>query len=205
MEEKLQQNTYEKLQYVQQRLKAPKSQFNSFGKYHYRNCEDILEAVKPINNEIGAAITLCDELVQIGDRYYIKATATFINCSSGEKIETHAFAREEENKKGMDSSQVTGATSSYARKYALNGLLNIDDTKDSDSTNTGEGTKTTTKQEKPVELTSKINEIMALATELSKTDSTSVSTKIKQFVPNGNPHAIKDIEVANKVLAALKA
>lgn len=127
---------YEKLMNVQAELKAPKSQYNSFGKYKYRNCEDILEAVKPINKKYGALVLLSDEIVTIGERYYVKATATFVDVEKGENISVTAFAREEETKKGMDGSQVTGASSSYARKYALNGLYDIDDTKDSDTTNT---------------------------------------------------------------------
>ncbi len=121
---------------IQSSLKAPKNQYNSFGKYKYRNCEDILEAVKPILKQQKCTLTISDEMVMIGTRYYIKATATLKN-SSGEEEKTVAYAREEENKKGMDSSQVTGATSSYARKYALNGLFCIDDNKDSDTTNNG--------------------------------------------------------------------
>ena len=126
---------YKKLLEVQSRLKAPKSQRNTFGNYNYRNCEDILESVKPILKEVGAIIVLSDELVLIGERYYIKATANFIDIESGSGIGNTAYAREEEVKKGMDGSQITGASSSYARKYALNGLLAIDDTKDSDTTN----------------------------------------------------------------------
>ena len=117
---------------VQNKLKAPKSQFNSFGKYNYRNAEDILEAVKPILKEIGATTFLKDEVALIGDRYYLKTTAIFVDIETGEKVEVEAMAREAEEKKGMDSAQVTGATSSYARKYALNGLFLIDDTKDND-------------------------------------------------------------------------
>ena len=127
----------EKLIYIQQNLKAPKSQFNSFGKYHYRSCEDILESLKPLLNEMGCVLTLSDELVNVGDRYYIKATADLIDKEQG-RISNIAYAREEETKKGMDGSQVTGASSSYARKYALNGLFLIDDVKDSDTTNVGE-------------------------------------------------------------------
>ena len=123
---------YSKLVEVQNKLKAPKSQFNSFGKYNYRNAEDILEAVKPILKEIGATTFLKDEIALIGDRYYLKTTAIFVDIETGEKIEVEAIAREAEEKKGMDSAQVTGATSSYARKYALNGLFLIDDTKDND-------------------------------------------------------------------------
>lgn len=125
---------YEKMSDIQTRLKAPKSQYNSFGKYNYRNCEDILEAVKPLLNEHKLYINISDTVEHVGDRYYIKATVT---VSDGEStITSQAYAREEESKKGMDGSQVTGASSSYARKYALNGMFAIDDTKDSDTTNT---------------------------------------------------------------------
>ena len=135
----------EKLMNVQAELKAPKSQYNSFGKYSYRNCEDILEAVKPLLKANKLALKIMDEIEVKGDRYYIKATAILIDTETGEKEEVQAFAREEESKKGMDGSQVTGASSSYARKYALNGLFCIDDTKDSDTTNThGKDTKGTT-------------------------------------------------------------
>ena len=126
---------YEKLLAVQSELKAPKGQYNSFGKYNYRSCEDIMEAVKPILAKNKAVILLDDEIAEVGGRFYVKATAQFIDCEDAKGIETHAYAREDESKKGMDGSQVTGATSSYARKYALNGLLAIDDTKDSDATN----------------------------------------------------------------------
>lgn len=120
-----------KLQEIQQRLKAPKGQYNSFGKYKYRSCEDILEAVKPILQETGCTLTLSDELVFLGERYYIKATARL----KGEGVDetTSAYAREDLDKKGMDGSQITGTASSYARKYALNGLFCIDDTKDADT------------------------------------------------------------------------
>lgn len=128
---------FEKLLAVQTELKAPKGQYNSFGKYKYRSCEDILESVKPLLAKYKATIFLTDKIVIVGERYYIEATAHFVDVESIESIEATAYAREEESKKGMDGSQVTGASSSYARKYALNGLLDIDDTKDSDSTNTG--------------------------------------------------------------------
>ena len=129
-------NLYEKLLIVQQGLKAPKGQYNKFGNYPYRNTEDILEAVKPLLAKEKVVLILNDELINIGDRYYIKATATLIDTEAEVKdIEVTAYAREEESKKGMDGSQVTGASSSYARKYALNGLFLIDDTKDSDTTN----------------------------------------------------------------------
>lgn len=122
---------FEALSKIQKEMKAPKSQFNAFGKYKYRSCEDILEAVKPFLN--GTVLYISDEMVLIGERYYIKATATLRN--GDEAVSVTAYAREEVEKKGMDSSQITGAASSYARKYALNGLFLIDDTKDSDATN----------------------------------------------------------------------
>ena len=124
---------YEKLKVIQTKLKAPKSQYNNFGKYNYRSLEDITEAVKPLLDEVGATLIISDEIIQIGDRYYVKATATLYDIGSNENISVTAFARESETKKGMDESQITGATSSYARKYALNGLFAIDDTKDTDT------------------------------------------------------------------------
>lgn len=129
-------NIHEKLVAIQSELKAPKGQYNSFGKYKYRSCEDIVEAVKPILKKHGCALTMADDIVVKGDRYYICAVATLTEAESGEKVFTMAFAREDEDKKGMDGAQVTGAASSYARKYALNGLFAIDDTKDADATNT---------------------------------------------------------------------
>lgn len=125
-----------KLLAAQQSLKANKTQYNSFGKYNYRSCEDILEALKPVLALNLMFVTLSDEVVEAGGRIYIKATATATDAETFESISVTAFAREEETKKGMDASQVTGAASSYARKYALNGLFAIDDNKDSDSTNT---------------------------------------------------------------------
>ena len=118
-----------KLTDIQRRLKAPKSNFNSFGKYNYRSCEDILEAVKPLLED--CTLFLSDEVVEIGGRIYVKATATFNDGKTETKVS--AFAREADSKKGMDESQVTGTASSYARKYALNGLFLIDDTKDADT------------------------------------------------------------------------
>jgi len=128
-------NVYEKLTNIQTELNVPKSNYNEFGKYYYRSCEDILEALKPVLAKHQAAVTISDEIVLIGDRYYVKATATLIDVEKGDKVEVSAYAREDEQKKGMDLSQLTGSTSSYARKYALNGLFAIDDTKDSDATN----------------------------------------------------------------------
>lgn len=148
-------NIYEKLLKAQVELKAPKGQYNSFGKYKYRSCEDILEALKPVLDKLKLALFISDEIVEVGGSYklekkdetvetvetvgrkYVKATITLVNIEKPDEIiKTSALAREEEIKKGMDGSQITGASSSYARKYALNGMFMIDDTKDSDSTNT---------------------------------------------------------------------
>lgn len=126
-------SVYEKLMKVQAELKAPKSQYNSFGKYKYRSCEDILEAVKPLNAKHGVVLTVGDEIVEIANRFYVKATATLVDIESGEKITNTALAREDDAKKGMDGSQITGTASSYARKYCLNGLFCIDDNKDADT------------------------------------------------------------------------
>jgi hypothetical protein len=122
---------------IQQELKAPKGQTNSFGKYKYRSAEDIIEAAKPICHKYGFVLLLSDEIVQKGDRIYVRATASLFKDADGKHTihEVDGWAREEEVKKGMDASQITGAASSYARKYALNGLFAIDDTKDSDATN----------------------------------------------------------------------
>tara|TARA_R110000868_G_scaffold136447_1_gene349412 strand:+ start:20007 stop:20576 length:570 start_codon:yes stop_codon:yes gene_type:complete len=129
-------NLIDKLVIIQGTLKAPKNQTNNFGKYKYRSCEDIFEAVKPHLTTHNLYLSLSDELVNIGDRYYVKATA---NITDGkDSLTVSAYAREEENKKGMDGSQITGTSSSYARKYAMNGMFAIDDNKDSDHTNTGE-------------------------------------------------------------------
>lgn len=122
---------------IQSELKAPKSQFNKFGGYKYRKAEDILEAVKPLLNKQKCTLTITDDIVMVGNRIYVKATATIKN-EKGDCETTTGWAREEESKKGMDGSQITGASSSYARKYALNGLFAIDDNADSDTTNDGQ-------------------------------------------------------------------
>lgn len=122
---------FEKMTAIQNELKAPKNQYNSFGKYKYRNQEDILEAVKPLLKKYGLTMILNDEIVQCENRYYIKASVTIHDGTS--TVKNHALAREEETKKGMDASQITGTASSYARKYALNGMFLIDDTKDADT------------------------------------------------------------------------
>lgn len=170
-------NIYKKLNEIQIKLKAPKSQFNKFGNYKYRNCEDILEALKPLLNEFKTVISLKDEIVFIEGRFYVKATVTLIDSETGEAFSTSAFAREEETKKGQDGSQITGASSSYARKYALNGLFAIDDTKDSDSTNThGKEEKTEDeRKKKAIEEITKLantedlyNEVLNIASKFGK-------------------------------------
>lgn len=122
---------------IQSELKAPKTQVNKFGGYKYRKAEDILEAVKPLLAQQKCTLTITDDMVLVGNRIYVKATATIKN-EKGECETSTGWAREEESKKGMDASQITGASSSYARKYALNGLLAIDDNQDSDTTNDGQ-------------------------------------------------------------------
>lgn len=126
-------SVYSKLTVVQAKLKAPKNQFNKFGNYKYRSCEDILEALKPVLSEEKATVFISDSIERIEGRYYVKATATFIDSETSETVSNTAYAREPESKKGSDESQITGASSSYARKYALNGLFLIDDTKDEDT------------------------------------------------------------------------
>lgn len=126
-------NIHEKLAAVQSEMKAPKNLYNSFGKYSYRNAEGICEAFKPYGKKHGLSLVLSDDVVEIGGRVYVKAVATLHDTESPDTVSVSAFAREAETKKGMDDAQVTGATSSYARKYALNGLFLLDDTKDPDT------------------------------------------------------------------------
>lgn len=153
---------------IQSELKAPKGQRNTFGMYNYRSCEDILEAVKPLLTERGLVLLITDDIVQIGERYYVRATATIYDAD-GSYISNSALAREEAVKKGMDASQITGATSSYARKYALNGLFAIDDTKDADATNKGQDEpKPTTKSQQPIAFTAEIRTALAKAQTVQK-------------------------------------
>lgn len=138
----------EKLANIQSKLKAPKSQRNNFGNYNYRNCEDILEAVKPLLLNSGLTLTISDDIIMVGSRVYVKATATLSEGREDNAIKVSAFARESETKKGMDDSQITGSASSYARKYALNGLFLIDDTKDADSMDNSTESKKSTPAKK---------------------------------------------------------
>lgn len=146
---------------IQAELKAPKNAYNIFGKYHYRSCEDILEAIKPLLAKYNCQLYLMDDMVLVGDRVYVKATVNFTD-SEGKTIISQAFAREEETKKGMDGSQITGAASSYARKYALNGLFLIDDNKDADTQdNTQE--KTQEKKSEPVKTDTSIADLLVIS------------------------------------------
>lgn len=147
MEEKLDLPLVQKVVRIQNELKAPKGQFNKFGNYKYRNCEDIIENVKPILNTYGIMLNISDEIVLIGDRYYIKAVAGLTDGT--DVIQSCAYAREPQDLKGMVESQITGSASSYARKYALNGLLAIDDTKDFDTNEIAEQTSNTEQKQEP--------------------------------------------------------
>ena len=151
---------YEKLQMVQSKMKVPKNLYNSFGRYKYRNAEGILEAFKPYGNELGLVLMLQDSIEEIGGRVYVKATATLVDIDDQTSVQVVAYARESEEKKGMDSSQVTGATSSYARKYCLGGLFLLDDTKDADTDEYHEQTTQTKAQPKPQKAT--LTQVQAL-------------------------------------------
>ncbi len=163
-----------KLIEVQALLKAPKGQFNKFGNYNYRSCEDIIEAAKPLLTERGLLLTISDTIVNIGDRFYVEATATVTD--GDQMVTTKAYAREEETKKGMDGAQITGSASSYARKYALNGLFAIDDNKDSDATNTHGKQNKTPKTSKYIDK-NQITTLKALIEENNK----DISKMLKYF------------------------
>lgn len=192
-------NIYEKLLKAQVELKAPKGQYNSFGKYKYRSCEDILEALKPVLDKLKLTLFIKDDVIEVNTRNYVKATIILVNTEKPDEIiETSALAREEETKKGMDGSQITGASSSYARKYALNGMFMIDDTKDSDSTNThgkDEAKKTT-----ETEFKKAIDMINALANTEEK------SEKVFDMIEKFNKNSLLDctIEELKKVYNELK-
>lgn len=155
---------YEKLNKIQSELKAPKGQYNKFGKYSYRSCEDILEALKPHLLKYGCVVTLTDDMQLIGERYYLKATATITDADSGKSVSNVALAREDKERAGMSESQITGTASSYARKYALNGLFLIDDTKDADTDAYHEQTTGEKHKEEPkiAAATAKANDVKRL-------------------------------------------
>lgn len=180
---------YEKLTQLQSELKAPKNQKNDFGKYNYRSAEDILEAVKPLLKKHNLSQIIADEIELIGNRYYLKATVTLVNNENAEeKISVTALAREAEHKKGMDDSQVTGTASSYARKYALNGLYAIDDTKDSD---TNEYRKQISESNKRDQKMSKLMSYVKLA----KIDNSEVANIIKTTFKKNSSKDLTDKEL----------
>ena len=197
-------NVREKLLKVQTELKAPKSQYNSFGKYNYRSCEDILESVKKILQDVKATVTISDDIVMLGDRYYVKATATFTDAENLDEIQNVAYAREEDSKKGMDASQVTGSTSSYARKYALNGLFCIDDTKDADSLPPNSNSKKASSTNVNDELTAVKKEIISYCTQVGGTKNQNLMQVLKSYVASGNPNGIRSIEKAKECLEKVK-
>lgn len=150
------------LMLIQSELKAPKAQLNKFGGYKYRSCEDILKAVKPLLLKHGCTLAITDEVRMVGERYYVVATAAIVNAG-GESIQTTAYAREEADKKGMDAAQITGSASSYARKYALNGLFCLDDTRDADALNThGQTASTAQQSQAPAQPTQDILDLAAM-------------------------------------------
>lgn len=190
----------EKLKIIQSDLVAPKNLENKFGNYRYRSAESILEAVKPFLQAVNAILTLSDEIVEVGGRIYVKSTATFF--SEGESIITTAFARETESKKGMDEAQVTGACSSYARKYALNGLFCIDDTKDPDATNDHGKPQSIASTSKPQkDVVSKEDDMIPKIIESFNLQTTLEALNVKWEKANLTPYA-KDDRV---IMAYLKA
>lgn len=186
---------------IQSELKAPKGQFNSFGRYKYRSCEDILEAVKPLLHKYSCSLNISDEVVMVGDRFYVKSTAT-LRKDTGEVISSSvAFAREDESKKGMDGAQVTGAASSYARKYALNGLFCIDDTKDAD---TDEYTKNTKPEKETAENDKNLNLYIQLEKKL--TESKIENDALMKYLKANDKRLPKDVtyeSLPEKYLEAL--
>ena len=186
---------------IQNELKAPKGQFNSFGRYKYRSCEDILEAVKPLLHKYSCSLNISDEVVMVGDRFYVKSTAT-LRKDTGETIASSvAYAREDEVKKGMDGAQVTGAASSYARKYALNGLFCIDDTKDAD---TDEYTKNTKPEKEPAEKDKNCNLYIQLEKKVSESKIDALS--LMKYLKANDKRLPKDVtyeSLPEKYLEAL--
>jgi len=200
-------NIYQKLMQIQSKLKAPKNQYNSFGKYKYRNCEDILEALKPILLEYNCTLIINDKIEKIDSRFYVAAEVKLICCDTQKEISSQAFAREEENKKGMDGSQVTGASSSYARKYALNGMFLIDDTKDSDYNPTKEPKKEDVNEHVKDNKIFNISDKQAclLKAEIKKRGKEAV-IKMKELLYNDHLDKIEEIQIKdfNSILSEIK-
>lgn len=191
-------NIYEKLSKIQEQLKAPKNRVNTFANFNYRSCEDILEEVKPICRDNGAVLVVTDDIVNLGDRYYIKGIATLIDLENPEdRIQGQAFAREALDKTKMDDSQITGTASSYARKYALNGLFNIDDTKDAD---TDEFVKVMNKENKPEKIDEKKNKALVASIENAGIRDEKVMEILKQYgYENTKDILLKDyMKIVNK-------
>lgn len=192
---------------IQNELKAPKNQFNSFGEFHYRSCEDILEAVKPLLFKYGAALILSDEVVLIGNRYYVKATATLLT-SEGGTFKASAYAREMETRKKMDDGQLTGAASSYARKYALNGLFDIDDAKDADARDNRDlgGAKPADKPAKNIDIDKEMK-AATTAAELQKMCRLLLNTKpeLKDKIKEAYNNRLQEINEALKMEAEERA
>lgn len=189
-------NIYEKLNYIQVNLKAPKGQYNNFGKYKYRSLEDITDALKPFLQETGTHLIFSDTVELIGERYYVVANATITDGENS--VSVKGYAREAQNKKGMDDSQITGAASSYARKYALNGLFAIDDTKDADATNKHETEKKNIKQPQKSNVYKKPER--KVTDEQAKKKLTEIVGKFKkQFNYTENKQAIEAINKALEV------
>ena len=191
-------NIYEKLSKIQEQLKAPKNRVNTFANFNYRSCEDILEEVKPICRNNGAVLVVTDDIVNLGDRYYIKGIATLIDLENPEdRIQGQAFAREALDKTKMDDSQITGTASSYARKYALNGLFNIDDTKDAD---TDEFVKFMSKENKPEKIDERKNKALVSSIENAGIKDEKVMEILKQFgYENTKDILLKDyMKIVNK-------
>lgn len=175
-------SVYEKLLAIQTELKAPKSLYNSFGKYNYRKCEDILEALKPLCAKHRAVVKLTDSVKEIENRFYVESTAIIIDVETGDRESATALAREEETKKGMDGSQITGTSSSYARKYALSGLFAIDDTADSDTTNNGEDTTQGEEKTPREQLIEKLKEKGINVNAFAKEHNVTPKTTDEQFI-----------------------
>lgn len=192
---------YEKLNKIQSELKAPKGQYNKFGKYSYRSCEDILEALKPHLLKYGCVVTLTDDMQLIGERYYLKATATITDADSGKSVSNVALAREDKERAGMSESQITGTASSYARKYALNGLFLIDDTKDADTDAYHEQTTGEKHKEEPkiAAATAKANEVKRLLVKVTGDKQVAAQVWAEQYKKDSG-----DIVKMNAALIELK-
>jgi len=191
-------NILTKLNKIQTELKAPKGQYNTFGKYKYRNAEDILEALKPLLVKHGASLRITDSIEMVGDRYYVKATVHLSDTETAEELTVEALAREADSKKGMDSSQVTGATSSYARKYALNGLFAIDDTRADTQDNSKEGqfNETHAKKIASIKTTEQLKQYWETHQSLGKEFARAITERKKEILQTEK--MIDDIETATK-------